>query len=336
MQKMILSCFISFFLCPTMIQAQSVVEENQTYSFEKMEEDLFILKGKLPIELQSIGKSEKGRDLWAAKLGKGEKSILFVGAHHGREWMTTSLLMKMLEEYATAYKQKQRMGAYSPQILDEVSIWFVPMINPDGVSIQQGNLSGLSFIEKIAVWQMNGYRFDWVRWKANAKGVDLNRQYPAGWNEVQADSHRPYYQFYKGRKPLEAIEVQALVIFTKTVKPLIAVSYHTSGREIFWYYQNKREHLLRDYELAKKTSKITRYKLSMPENHAVGSGFTDWFISEFERPAMTIELSYLVDETHPPLSVFPEEWKRNQFVGLMLVNEALKWNKEKNFSHTKK
>ena len=62
----------------------------------------------------------------------------------------------------------------------------------------------------------------------------------------------------------------------------------------------------------------------MPENHAIGSGFTDWFITEFERPAMTIELSYLVDETEPPLSVFPEEWQRNQFVGIMLVNEAIK------------
>ena len=96
--------------------------------------------------------------------------------------------------------------------------------------------------------------------------------------------------FIKGGRPLEAKEVQALSAFTEKVKPLMAVSYHTSGREIFWYYQNKREHLLRDYILAKKTAQLTRYKLSMPENHAIGSGFTDWFITEFERPAMTIEL----------------------------------------------
>ena len=294
---------------------------------KRWKQDLFILKDTLPIKLQSIGKSENGRNLWAAKLGNGEKSLLFVGAHHGREWMTTILLMKMLEKYAAAYELERKLGSYSVQSLDEVSIWFVPMINPDGVSIQQNNLSRLSFTEKMAVWQMNGYRFNWVRWKANAKGVDLNRQYPAGWHDVKAESTRPSYQFYKGRKPLEAIEVQALTTFTKTVKPLLSVSYHTSGREIFWYYHNKREHLLRDYELAKKTARMTRYQLSMPEDHAIGSGFTDWFITEFERPAMTIELSYLVDETHPPLSVFPEEWERNQFVGMMLVNEALKWNR---------
>lgn len=324
MQKMMLICLVSLFLCPTIIEAQSIIEGDRIYSFDEMEEDLFLLKERSPIELQSIGKSEKGRDLWAARLGKGEKSLLLVGAHHGREWMTTSLLMKMLEKYAIAYKQGEKLGSYSPQLLDEVSIWFVPMINPDGVSIQQGNLSDLSFTEKIAVWQMNGYRFNWMQWKANAKGVDLNRQYPAGWNTVAAEVGKPSYQFYKGRRPLEAKEVQALSAFTEKVKPLMAVSYHTSGREIFWYYQNKREHLLRDYILAKKTAQLTRYKLSMPENHAIGSGFTDWFITEFERPAMTIELSYLVDETEPPLSVFPEEWQRNQFVGIMLVNEAIK------------
>lgn len=322
MQKIMIFCFISLFLCPTLIKAKSMIETKEIYSFEMMEKDLLALKGDLPIELESIGKSEKGRNLWAIKLGKGEKSLLFVGAHHGREWMTTSLLMKMLEQYATAYKYGGEIGPFSSQLLDEVSIWFVPMLNPDGVSIQQGNLSRLSFSEKVAVWQMNGYCLDWIRWKANAKGIDLNRQYPAGWNEVKTDRSKPFYQFYKGTKPLEAAEAQALVTFTKQIDPLIAISYHTSGREIFWHYQNK--HFKRDYHLAKKTAQLTEYKLSMPEDHAVGSGFTDWFITEFQRPAMTIELSYLVDETHPPLSVFPEEWKRNQFVGMMLVNEAKK------------
>lgn len=324
MQKIIWFCSISLFLCPVASNAQSIIETEEIYRFEMMEADLSTLKANFPIELVSIGKSEKGRNLWAAKLGKGEKSLLFVGAHHGREWMTTSLLMKMLEQYATAYQHGSKIGSYSSQLLDEVSIWFVPMVNPDGVSIQQGNLSRLSLREKMAVWQMNGYRFHWTRWKANAQGIDLNRQYPAGWDEVKTDQAKPYYQFYKGEEPLQAAEVQAFVSFTKQVQPLLAVSYHTSGREIFWHYHNKQEHVIRDYQFAKKTVELTKYKLSMPKDHAVGSGFTDWFITEFARPAMTIELSYLVDETAPPLSVFPEEWARNQFVGMMLVDEVQK------------
>ncbi|MFB5284488.1 M14 family zinc carboxypeptidase [Peribacillus sp. Hz7] len=323
MRRIILVCLVSLFAFPFHAMAKVVNEDKNLYSFEMMEADLKRLQQTLPIEVHSIGKSEKGRDIWAVKLGKGQQSILLVGAHHGREWLTTHLLVKMLEQYGTAYEKGKQLGEYSTKLLDEISIWFIPMINPDGVSIQQGNLSGFSHYEKIVTWQRNNYSMDWTRWKANAKGIDLNRQYPAGWDEVKTDVSQPFYQFYKGKKPFEAVEVQALAQFTYRIEPLVAVSYHTSGREIFWHYHNKQEHMARDYELAKKTAELTGYKLSKPEKHAVGSGFTDWFITEFERPAMTIELSYLVEETNPPLSVFPEEWKRNRLVGMMLVKEAV-------------
>jgi g-D-glutamyl-meso-diaminopimelate peptidase len=39
---------------------------------------------------------------------------------------------------------------------------------------------------------------------------------------------------------------------------------------------------------------------------------------------MTIEISYLVGETSPPLSIFKKEWKRNRYVGLKLAVEAQK------------
>ncbi|MED3690470.1 M14 family zinc carboxypeptidase [Peribacillus butanolivorans] len=289
-----------------------------------MEKDLQEIQDQYKFDVRKIGKTEKGKYIKAVKLGKGKKSILLVGSHHGREWLSSILLMTMLKDYAAAYQAGKPIGGFPSGLLDEVSIWFIPMLNPDGVSIQQGDLSNLNFLEKAGVWRMNRYSTNWSRWKANAKGIDLNRQYPIGWEEVMSDAKKPTYQFYKGEQPLEATEVKALADFTKKVDPTIAVSYHTSGREIFWHYQNKRENMARDYGIAKKTAELTGYELTFPEKEAVGSGFTDWFITEFKRPGMTIELSYLVDETNPPFSVFPEEWKRNRLVGIMLVKEANK------------
>lgn len=294
------------------------------YSPGQMEKDLQEIQDQYKFEVRKIGKTEKGKYIKAVKLGKGKKSILLVGSHHGREWLSSILLMTMLKDYAAAYQAGKPIGGFPSGLLDEVSIWFIPMLNPDGVSIQQGDLSNLNFLEKAGVWRMNRYSTNWSRWKANAKGIDLNRQYPIGWEEVMSDAKKPTYQFYKGEQPLEATEVKALADFTKKVDPTIAVSYHTSGREIFWHYQNKRENMARDYGIAKKTAELTGYELTFPEKEAVGSGFTDWFITEFKRPGMTIELSYLVDETNPPFSVFPEEWKRNRLVGIMLVKEANK------------
>ncbi|MFY0779668.1 M14 family zinc carboxypeptidase [Peribacillus simplex] len=295
----------------------------EVYSPEQMEIDLQGIQNKYELDVQIIGQTEKGKNIKAVKLGKGKKTIMLVGSHHGREWLSSKILMSMLEDYAAAYRAGKPVEGYPSRSLDEVSIWFIPMLNPDGVSIQQGDLSNLNILEKAAVWKMNRYSKNWSRWKANAKGIDLNRQYPAGWKEVMSHETKPTYQFYKGEQPLEAAEVKALAEFTREIDPLIAVSYHTSGREIFWHYKNKRENMARDYGIAKKTSELTGYELTFPEKEAVGSGFTDWFITEFSRPGMTIELSYLVDETNPPLTVFPEEWKRNRLVGIMLVKEAM-------------
>nr|WP_243450031.1 M14 family metallocarboxypeptidase [Neobacillus terrae] len=286
------------------------------------------LKYKKELTFRVIGTTHSGRKIWAVKLGKGEKNILLVGSHHGREWMTSMLLTKMLKTYTEAYAKGTPIGSFPSDLLNKVSIWFVPMLNPDGVTIQQKEDSEFPFWDKDKIIKMNNGSSDFTRWKANGLGVDLNRQYPAGWNKLDRTTSTPSYQFYKGKAPLEAQEVICLVKFVKKISPKIAGAYHSAGREIFWNYHNG-PYTKRDRAIAKKITKMTGYKLSKPVREAVGGGFTDWFITEYRRPAFTIEISYLVGENHPPLSVFPEEWKRNRLVGMLLANEAYKLTSSK-------
>ncbi|NRD78269.1 carboxypeptidase [Bacillus sp. BRMEA1] len=304
-----------------------MVQTNKPYTYELLEQDLKkIMKSyKNQIEIKEIGKSHFGIPIWAIKLGKGKKNILFIGSHHGREWLTSTLLMKMLETYASAYKHQRSTGGFSTEILNEVSIWFIPMLNPDGVAIQQSKLKQFSPLYRKNLLNMNEGLANFERWKANAAGVDLNRQYPSGWNELNEDPSGPSYKSYKGSNPLVEPEVVALTNFVKTIDPAIAIAYHTAGREIYWSYRNG-IHYIRDYIIARKISKLTDYPLKRPEKDAIGGGFTDWFITAYHRPGFTIEISYLVGETNPPLSVFQSEWKRNRFVGLMLAAEAKKIN----------
>ncbi|MCL6573777.1 MAG: carboxypeptidase, partial [Bacillus sp. (in: Bacteria)] len=168
---------------------------------------------------------------------------------------------------------------------------------------------------------MNEGSNNFERWKANGMGIDLNRQYPAGWESLDIEPASPKYKYYKGQEPLESKEVISLTKFISEVNPSIAVAYHTAGREIFWYYKNG-EQLKRDYKVAKRIANLTGYKLGEPEKEAVGGGFTDWFITTYHKPALTIEIGYIVGETNPPISVFTTEWKRNQYVGLKLAEEA--------------
>jgi g-D-glutamyl-meso-diaminopimelate peptidase len=266
--------------------------------------------------------SHFGRNVWGVRLGKGEKNILMIGAHHGREWLTSSLLMVMLEQYAKAYHNDEQYGPFTTRIFDEISIWFVPMLNPDGVTIQQQGLQAIDVGSIDKLFEMNGYSPDFSKWKANGLGVDLNRQYPEGWNHLKDMTPIPWYELYKGRISQQESEVRAITEFTKQLNPLIAVSYHSSGREIFWKYKNG-DYLRRDKLLAEKVSLLTGYSLGTPLKNAIGGGFTDWFITNFHRPGMTLEISPLVGETNPPLSVFSEEWKRNELVGILLANEAV-------------
>jgi g-D-glutamyl-meso-diaminopimelate peptidase len=306
------------------VQAENIIQTKQVYTYENLMSDLQTLKNKYPDELEfkTIGSSHLNRNIEAIKLGHGPKNVLLIGAHHGREWLTTLLLMKMLETYTDSYHNDNDYGTYTTDIFDRVSLWFVPMMNPDGVTLQQSGLQQFPINHQNLLVYMNKGSYDFKRWKANAMGIDLNRQYPAGWDELEGEN-TSNYQFYKGTKPFQAMETIAIAKFTQELNPSIAIAYHTAGREIFWKFNNG--HLMkRDRMIARKVSKLTGYKLANPPDTSKGGGFTDWFITTFHKPAMTIEIGLLVGETNPPLSVFKEEWNRNKFVGLMLAHEAEK------------
>ncbi|WP_066068198.1 M14 family zinc carboxypeptidase [Neobacillus soli] len=324
MAKFLFILLIIFFSFTSTAQAK-IVKVNKPYSFVRLENDLEEIREKYKeqIEVKSIGSTHFGQPIWAAKLGQGETNIILIGTHHGREWLTSMLLMKMLETYADAFQEREKFGTRSTNILNEVSIWFVPMLNPDGAAIQQNNLKMFPPEHQERLILMNECSRNFKRWKANGMGIDLNRQYPAGWEALDKDPSAPYYKFYKGKEPLEAKEVKALTNFIREINPSIAVAYHTAGREIFWNFKNGNQ-LKRDKRIAKKIARLTSYKLAKPAKDSVGGGFTDWFITTYHRPALTIEISFLVDETNPPLSVFKEEWKRNRYVGLKLAAEAKK------------
>jgi g-D-glutamyl-meso-diaminopimelate peptidase len=306
---------------------QDVVQTNDIYTYTDLKEDIKELERRFPetIETRVIGHSSYNNPLWAVKVGNGEQAVLINSSHHGREWITSMLVMKMIEDYARAHKMQEHYEGYSMSILDKVSIWFVPMVNPDGVMIQQNGL--LQMDDNRDLLFLNGGSIDFSRWKANGNGIDLNRQYPAGWDDLNGDAPFPFYQLYKGESPLSAPEVKALEQFTREIDPTISVSYHSSGRVVYWYYKTKIENVMRDWNIAKHVAELTGYKLDTPVQTAVGGGYTDWFIHTFQRPALTVEVGYEVNETNPPLSVFPEEWKRNRAVGLLIAKEALKMGK---------
>lgn len=172
------------------------------------------------IEYHVIGTSEFGRPIYAITLGNGMSTSYINGSNHAREWITTNLTMYMIDQYAQAYQQRRSIGGYDVKtLLDKHRIWFVPMLNPDGVMIQQQGLTSVPQGEAASVMVMNQNSSNFKRWKANGKGVDLNRQFNANWNNLANSPGGPSFANYKGRTPHSASEVKAVLQLTEEIRP---------------------------------------------------------------------------------------------------------------------
>ncbi|GGO00456.1 M14 family zinc carboxypeptidase [Saccharibacillus kuerlensis] len=305
---------------------KTIVDPSVTYSYGVLTRDIRELAAKYPdiVEYKSIGRTLYGREIWAVGLGTGRATVFFNGSHHGREWLTTTLNMYMIEQYAAAYTEGRRFEGYDVRgILDKTKIWFVPMVNPDGVTLQQTGLKSFPASVHQALIRMNEGSRNFKRWKANAQGIDPNRQYDTNWANLVNNYYSPRWMGHKGTAPVTTLENKAMVTFTYEIDPEIAVSYHSAGRILFWNFRTPAVNYSRDKRLADIFTRFTGYRQVSPAfNSNGGGGYTDWFIQRLGRPAFTPEIGIKRGETHLPVSAFPEEWRRNKKIGLWIAEEG--------------
>jgi predicted deacylase len=130
-----------------------------------------------------------------------------------------------------------------------VDLWVVPVVNPDGV------LAGR---------------------RANANGVDLNRNFPREWTDLDGEVE-------SGTGPASEPETRALMRFLRQVDPRFVVSFHQPLHGIDVHGPKKRWFARRLAD-----------SLRLPRREfACGSSchgtFTQWFNHRFEGVAVTVE-----------------------------------------------
>jgi hypothetical protein len=301
-----------------------LVQPRQLYSYERMVADARRLADTYPglIEVSDIGRSAFGRRLLAIRLGYGSREITLNGAHHGREWITSALLMAMLDRYALAYYRGERLDGYDVyHLLNHVSIWVVPMVNPDGVALaQSGAASAPNPAQVIA---LNGGSRDFRAWKANGRGVDLNRQYPADWARISLLAPAPGAQNYRGKAPLSEPESQAMAAFAAQHPFVLHAALHAAGEIIFWHFYQDGALRARTERLARRLRTLTGYALIPPHGFESGGGYKDWVVQRFAVPAFTVEVGRYSGGASVPLREFPRIWDQTRTLGLLLAQEAL-------------
>ena len=314
--------------------SKDIVNPRQKYSYKQMVSDIKSLQKKYPdiIKFEEIGKTEYKRKIYAVMLGEvgkeeGKAQVFINGAHHAREWLTTNLNMHMLEQYAKAVNSDKKFDGYNiKKILKSCNIWFVPMVNPDGVVLAQKGASAFPKDKRKGLISMNKGSKNFDRWKANGKGVDLNRQYDADWKTTATlGVTKPNYQHYKGKKKVSAAETKAIVKFVNKIKPVMAVAYHSTGKVLYWNYKQNKANYKRDKVYADKISSLTGYRLIYHNGgNTTGSGFTDWFVLKQKSPGFTPEICKSRFESSPPVSEFDKTWSENRKVGAYVASESIK------------
>lgn len=221
-----------------------------------------------------------------------DKHVLYVGAHHGMEWITSVLLLRFLNEYCDAVSYDRRIYNINLKYLFRTRcIHLIPMLNPDGVDLQINGITDENPLKQRLIG-MNGGSDDFSRWQANARGVDLNHNYNAGFNEYKKIEQElnifPGPTKYSGISPESEPETAALcnyIRFNERIK--LVISLHTQGEEI--YFSSGGNTLLRSRSIARMFARMSHYTAAEPEGTAAYGGLTDWLITKEKRLAFTIE-----------------------------------------------
>lgn len=238
------------------------------YSYRDMKADLSALAQKYPeyLTVYSIGKSADGRELFAVCLGnqRAKKRGLVQSSMHGREWQNTKLMMVLLEECCENYLTGSFRGVPLQELFQEVGIWMVPMLNPDGVGISQ---FGWRVLRTPQLWAFVKKSRGGRRWKANARGVDLNRNYAPGFaSEIPEEGKKPGGAAYPGDAAASEPETRAFIKLVSGIRPQAVINYHQAG-EVIYYREAE--------ALAKEIHRLTGYALEREQGAANGN-LGDW------------------------------------------------------------
>lgn len=262
----------------------------------------------------SIGKSLCGHEITALHIGSQQRKVLYCGGVHGREWITSLMLLYFVEDLLHAYRTggcicEMDIG----KLMKSGGLTVIPALNPDGIelSVHGAAYDGLSLYlgEKLTErCQSPEYC---RRWKANARGVDINRNFDAGWDEMRSIAMErgitgPSSEGWTGEYPVSEPETQAVTALCEKERFRHLIAFHSAGEEIYWSYRHYTP--ARAHIMANILAMSSGYSLSEPDRSASSAGLKDWFMERYHAPAFTVEVGK--GSSPLPLSTFPFLYNR--------------------------
>ena len=236
------------------------------------------------------GRSLLGHPLPVLALGRPAAPVLMVGGVHGGEYITTALLLRFAEELLRRRTLGEGFcGLDLSRALDERGLLILPCLNPDGVEIARQGPGAAGHYRPLveSLWQKD------CPWQANARGVDLNHNFDAGWQTLQAMEQAkgifgPAPGGYGGSCPHSEPESRAAADLCLRGNISALYTFHSQGEELYWYYGSRTPQ--RAAAMARLLAGCCGYRMALPTGTAAHGGLKDWFIEKTGRPGFTFEV----------------------------------------------
>lgn len=301
----------------------SIVQVADKYSYDQMILDMSLLKVRYQdkLHIREIGESLDNRKIYDCIIGNehAPKHILIQGGIHAREYMNPLMMMQQMELILANYDTGSFHGMPLTEMFNYVAVHFVPMTNPDGITISQFGPEAIRsadlrqeinqcYVSDLSRGKasLNAASY-YSRWKANARGVDLNLNFDALWEEI--GSGLPSSDGFRGVTPVSEPETQALVnLYNNPNYPWAAViHYHSMGNVIYWDIRGNKVQA-QSRELAELMSSVTGGYRILPSSG--GGGYKDWIqLSEHPVPSVTMETGSVACPI--PVTYYGGIWAQN-------------------------
>jgi hypothetical protein len=174
-------------------------------------------------ETYSMPPTYEERHIYAVKISdnveedEDEPTFLMVSCHHAREIVTPVTALYSIEQFTSNYGSDPDITA----LVDEYEIWISPVWNPDGYEY-------VYYVDNM--WRKNRQPYP------PGVGVDLNRNYPFGWDSSCSGSTDPNSETYKGPSPASEVETQTMIKFSNDQHFTKVLDYHSYGSEVLYGY----------------------------------------------------------------------------------------------------
>ncbi|MBI9076671.1 MAG: carboxypeptidase regulatory-like domain-containing protein [Desulfatibacillum sp.] len=146
-----------------------------------------------------IGQSYQGRDLLFLKISdnvnieEDEPEFKYISTMHGNEPVGTDLMLKLINYLMDNYESADDEGQRVTNLVDNMEIWIMPLMNPDGYVID---------------------------WRYNLQSKDLNRTFP----ERTGDNVNTLVDKTGIPRPTE---VQRVMTWAFNHSPVLSANFHT-------------------------------------------------------------------------------------------------------------